>query len=323
MTTAAPKVSVVLCVYNDERHVASSVRSILRGTFTDFEFIVIDDGSTDRTSEVLSRIRDARLRIARRPNRGLAAGRTDGTLAARGEYVAYMDSDDLAEPKRLELQSRFLDQNPDVALVGCAVTVVDERGRPLFFQSAPTGPENIRRRIASGRFCFYGSAVMVRRDAAVDVGLFREEFRQREDSDFFLRMNERYLMDNVPRFLYRYRMNPRSLGFADWGEQQYYAHLAYELAAERREKGSDRLQRGETVAPYVPGEVPRDGSTARRTLDGVLAYLSLDEAQLALEKRRTARAVVNALRAAAHRPLDRAILRQSLRLLGHSLFGET
>jgi glycosyltransferase involved in cell wall biosynthesis len=121
-----PRVSVFIPVHNREHYVAVAVNSILAQTFTDFELIVVDDGSTDRTPEVLSRYSDPRLRIARNPsNLGIPATRNHGLELARGEYIALLDSDDHAYPERLARQVAWLDSHPDIAQVGSWCSFMD------------------------------------------------------------------------------------------------------------------------------------------------------------------------------------------------------
>jgi len=319
MNQHKPKISVIMPVYNDERFVSAAMGSILRQTFGDFEVIVVDDGSTDATTEIIKGFADSRIRIIRQENQGPAVARTNGVLAAEGEYIAFMDSDDISEPTRLELQNTFLDNARDIAMVGCATRIISETGRILFNQSAPTGPDIINRRLGEDLFCFYGAEVMVRRQAAVEAGLFRGEIVQREDTDFFLRMNEKFRMDNVPEFLYRYRMNTRSLGFTRWKEQKHFGELVRELAEQRKKTGADSLQRGEALNDR--GETGSE-SPQKRSLGSVLAWLCLEEAQLATENGEKARAVYYALRATYHQPFNRNIHRGARRLVGNCLIGK-
>ena len=319
MDSKPPLVTVVMPVWNDERYLASSLESILRQTFDRFEIIVVDDGSTDGSVEILRNFKDPRIKVTSQENQGPAAARTNGVLAARSEYVAFMDSDDISEPRRLEIQKEFLDCNPRIALVGCATRIIDESGKVIFNQSAPTGPDFIRRRLKANAFCFYGAQVMVRREAAIAAGLFRKEISQREDTDFFLRMDERCMMDNVPDFLYRYRMHPNSLGFRRWAEQLFYGELVRDLRRQRERNGIDSLQKGEAIKGFCDDDGKPKG---RRELGRVLSYLCLEEAQLAIQKKENARAGINAVRAAAHQPFNRTVLRAALRLFGRSLIGK-
>ena len=123
----APTVSVVMTVYNTERYVGEAVGSVLGQTFGDFEFVIVDDGSTDRSTTILKDFaaRDPRIRLVSRPNTGIVAAANEGIGLARGRYLARMDSDDVCLPRRFETQVNYLEQHPECVLVGSRVTVVD------------------------------------------------------------------------------------------------------------------------------------------------------------------------------------------------------
>ena len=122
-----PKTSVVMPMYNAERYVAGATGSILAQTFTDFEFVIVNDGSTDRSLEIVRHYErlDARVRVLSRPNTGIVGALNDGLSLARGEYIARMDADDIAYPHRLERQATYLDDHPDCVAVGrrCAASI--------------------------------------------------------------------------------------------------------------------------------------------------------------------------------------------------------
>ncbi len=127
-----PRVSVVIPAYNRESFVGEAIESVLAQTFDDFELLVIDDGSTDRTSDVVRSFRDRRIHLlCHESNRGLPRTRNAGVDAARGDYLAFLDSDDVALPNRLAKQVAFLDHHPDHAAVGAWIDWMDDRGRPL------------------------------------------------------------------------------------------------------------------------------------------------------------------------------------------------
>jgi len=125
-----PKVSVIMPVYNTETYVAQAIESILAQTFTDFEFIIVDDGSTDRTPAILDAFSrsDNRVRIIHNPvNRGPAACRNIGLNNSSGEYIALMDADDISKPERLAKQSAYLHNHPDVFVLGSSVQKLTRR----------------------------------------------------------------------------------------------------------------------------------------------------------------------------------------------------
>ena len=127
-----PVVSVVMPVYNRERYVGAAIQSILDQTFTDFEFIIVDDGSSDGSVDVIQNFDDPRIRlIILGENRGIGVARNTGNNAARGEYIAVMDSDDIALPQRLEKQVAYMRAHPDVGVCGASIRYVDEGFKPI------------------------------------------------------------------------------------------------------------------------------------------------------------------------------------------------
>ena len=135
-----PLVSVIIPVYNTERYLAESIESILAQTFTDFELIIVDDGSSDRSPEIIREFerRDERIRVTRfAQNAGEWKARTAGLAAARGEYIAWQDSDDISLPERLERQARFLQANPEIGAVGVFAHVVTEGLQPTYDREPP------------------------------------------------------------------------------------------------------------------------------------------------------------------------------------------
>jgi len=205
----SPAVSVVMCVYNGERFLHEAVESILNQTFADLELIVVDDGSTDSTPQILAGYvsRDFRVVVHRQANQGPAAAANRGVGLARAPLIARLDADDVALPTRLECQSRFLIEHETVAVVGGAVTFIDENGRswadPVQF---PLTDAEIHEMLTTTT-PFVHSAVMLRRDAFECVGGYRPIFREAEDLDLWLRIAECYELANVPELVVRYRIH--------------------------------------------------------------------------------------------------------------------
>jgi glycosyltransferase involved in cell wall biosynthesis len=133
LRSAAPRVTVLLPVHDAERFLAEAVESVLAQSFRDFELLAIDDGSRDASAEILGDFarRDRRVRVVHRPHQGLIATLNDGLALARGELIARMDADDVALPRRLELQLARLDREPSLVCIGGAFEVIDARGRRI------------------------------------------------------------------------------------------------------------------------------------------------------------------------------------------------
>ena len=134
-------------VYNGEKYLKESVESVLSQTFSDFEFIIINDGSTDGSTEMLQSYSDSRIRLYHQENRGLTASLNRAISLAKGKYIARQDADDISMEMRFEEQFRFLERNPDVVIVGSSCILIDERDRQIGSWHFPNSDVEIRLRI--------------------------------------------------------------------------------------------------------------------------------------------------------------------------------
>jgi len=183
-----PKVSVLLPVYNGELFLKEAIESILSQTFRDFEFIIIDDGSTDGTSAILEHYQqmDDRIQIYRHGHRGLVPSLKRGCHLARGEYIARMDADDVSLPERLARQVEYLETHPEIGVLGCAVQIIDGRGKKTRILQFPT-----EHAVLKWRLCFFISftfahpAVVMRRDLVERVGGYNPEMGHPEDYELW------------------------------------------------------------------------------------------------------------------------------------------
>jgi len=223
-----PTVSVLMPVYNAERYLSEAVESILGQTFADFEFLIVDDGSTDRSRAILERYaaRDPRIRLTSRPNTGYAAALNELLGLARGELVARMDADDVALPERLARQVDYLGAHPDVVGVGTAVHFIDAAGRFLRDRHPGMDHEAIQERALAGDCALNHPSVMMRRAALEAVGGYHVEFMPAEDLDLWLRLGEVGRLTNLPNVLMKYRQHE-----ASFSEQHQRLQLERSAAA--------------------------------------------------------------------------------------------
>ena len=294
---SAPAVSVLIPVFNTARYLDAALESVCTQSFTDLEIVAIDDGSTDASGAILAAFaaREPRCRVITRPNRGLIATRNELLATARGEFVAWMDSDDIALPTRIARQHAILLADPALVCVGCDARLIDARGRPLGRESFPAGHDAIVAEQATGAGLRFPTT-MVRREVALAVGGFREPFRMGEDLDFLLRVAERGRLANIPEELYLYRQHLASTCAQLGGQWLAYRDTILALAAERRAGKPDRLQRGEPVTmPLAAATSARD----QRPL--VLAAWS----DMTHDQGDRRRAVEYAIRAIGSAPLSR------------------
>ncbi len=202
-----PKVSVVMPVYNGENYLEECVQSVLRQSFKDFEFIIVDDASTDNTVNILKTFakKDKRVRIIPNlRNLGMYPSLNKALRAAKGEYVARMDHDDISEQKRFEKQVAFLDENPEIALVGTWATIIDEKGKVVGKRILETEHQRIKKYILK-KTQFVSPSVMYRRSLVGEVGFYRTEFKFSQEYDFFLKVMDNHGVANIPEYLMRYR----------------------------------------------------------------------------------------------------------------------
>lgn len=200
-------------LYNARQYVAETVGSVLGQTFTDFEFIVIDDGSTDGSAAEVERAAggDPRLRLVRQANAGVSAASNRGTELARGEFIARVDADDVCLPPRLEKQVAFLRANPDHVAVGSRVLFIDAEGDELFeMPGILLTHEEIDRGLLAVEWTILQPAVMIRAEAMRRVGGYRTDLHIHEDHDLFLKLAEIGKLANLPEVLFKYRQHANS-----------------------------------------------------------------------------------------------------------------
>ena len=226
-----PKVSVIMPVYNGEKFVAQAVESVLSQSFIDFEFIIIDDASTDNTSQVLRQFDDPRIKlVTNSENIGIARSRNKGLKISHGEYIAVQDADDISHPDRFALQAKFLDEHPDMAAVGSWYVVIDEEGEELGRVKLWTRNDDIRAVLLKKNQFAHGSA-MIRRECLEAIGGYRH-IEYCTDYDLFLRLAERYKLANLPRYLYKWRKHADQKA-TNSELSRFYAQMVREAARER------------------------------------------------------------------------------------------
>lgn len=195
--TNSPKISVVMCAYNAEEWIERAVDSILNQSFDDFEFLIVDDGSTDGTSSILDEYerQDARVTVIRHENQGVPKSANKAIRRSSGEYIARMDADDESLPDRFEKQVKFLDAHPDYGMVGASRKIIEANGieREEYF---PETDEEIKRYLPWGN-PFNQISVMIRRDVLDEVGLYDEYFTYSSDYELWSRIATQYKAYNL------------------------------------------------------------------------------------------------------------------------------
>ena len=203
-TPMNPHVSVVMSVYNAEEYLAEAIEGILNQTYDTFEFIIINDGSTDKSLVVMKKFaaKDKRIRVVDQPNKGLVVSLNRGLKLARGKYVARQDADDISDKNRLEEQYRFLEANPEVGMLGSNYYVIDSFGNKLFHTDVFTHPEDLK--LAEILFNQFGhGSVMLRKTTLDKTGGYRKCIA--EDFDLWTRINRVAKIANLKEPLYMWR----------------------------------------------------------------------------------------------------------------------
>ncbi len=251
----APRVSVVLPVYNAERYLRPAVESILAQTLDDWELVAVDDGSRDSSLAILRKYeaRDPRVRIVSRPNTGIVGALNDGLAAARGELVARMDSDDISLPERLAKQVAFLDAHPDHVLVGSQVMLIDPEGSDLCpKRDTEYTHEGIDNAHLNHRWPLVHPTVIMRKSAVARVGGYRTKYEWLEDLDLFLRLAEVGKLASLPDVLLRYRLHTGSVCHTREADQDAIRPALYAEVYQRR---------GITTTPPKPPAAGKGGRT--------------------------------------------------------------
>lgn len=199
-----PTVTVLMRVHNAERHLREAVESVLAQTYSDFELLAIDDGSTDASFAILQSYGDARIRIVTQPNGGKIAAAERGLEEARGQFVAILDADDRASPDRLARQVAALEADPDLIMVGSALGIIDERGGRVGSRRYPLDDAALRRAVTIYN-PFGHSTLTYRRDEARAAGGYDRNLVL-EDWDLTLRLMRRGRVANLADALCDYRV---------------------------------------------------------------------------------------------------------------------
>lgn len=206
-------ISVVMACYNADKYIEETILSVLHQTFTDFEFIIINDGSTDKSKDILERYAalDSRIILVNQSNKGLSRSLNIGLSLAKGKYIARIDADDVCLPKRFEIQYRYLEEHPTCILIGSAVNYIDEQNKYLGRSFPLMHHKQISRALESYNPIAHPT-VMYRKDIILKAGGYNEMINgQFEDHFLWYGLKNYGRLKNIPVSLVNYRMLPNSL----------------------------------------------------------------------------------------------------------------
>ena len=228
-----------MTVYNGMPYLVDAVESVFAQTFSDFQFVIVDDGSDDETSKYLDEIKDPRVEVLRQENKGTAAAANNGLEVCTGEYIARMDADDWALPQRLEIQVQFMDAHPEVGIVGSQVAPLGKCGVGSSL-NLPCDHDLIFESMMEGLHGMAHSSIMMRGSLIRQLGGYWL-YRLIDDWDMMLRMGEVSALANIDKVLLHYRVHAGSLNGSSM--RKMHLHISFAIdRAKRRQAGEPMLE---------------------------------------------------------------------------------
>jgi len=211
-----PIISVIIPVYNGEKTIHETINSVLNQTISDFELLIINDGSQDSTLKIVSTIQDSRLKVFSYFKAGVSASRNRGLAQATGEFISFIDADDLWTPDKLETQLKVLQENPKAAVAYSWTDWIDESSQIIGKGSYITQEGEVFAKLLLNDFVANGSNCLIRRQALIEVGSFDESLAHGEDWELWLRLAARYEFVAVSSPQILYRISSKSASFDVW-----------------------------------------------------------------------------------------------------------
>ncbi len=209
-----PLVSVIMPAYNSEKYISVAIESILNQSFKDFEFIIIDDGSTDKTWEIIQEYAKKDWRIVpvrNEENLNNYARRNKGIKMSKGKYVVWQDSDDISLPGRLKKQVNFMEKNPEVGICGSFMQIFTDE-KDLNIRKYSTEDEDLRKDIFKYSPIAQPTAI-IRKECYEKVGYYDDRYDATQDLDMTFRIGNEFKLANIPEVLIRYRVHPDSVTY--------------------------------------------------------------------------------------------------------------
>ena len=236
-----PRITVAMSVYNDEPYVGESIESILRQTFTDFEFLIIDDRSTDGSAAVIAQkaAQDSRITVLASPEKGRVPALNALFGAARAPWVAIMDSDDISMPDRLARQMAMADSDARLGVIGCSAFLIDAAGKRIGDGTAKPATHADVLKCLEDKPLINHNAVLIRRDPVLALGGYHRAYRHAEDYDLWLRLVDSVRFANLPEDLVAYRIYADQVSTKHVVEQTANAAISWQAYCERRAGRAD------------------------------------------------------------------------------------
>ena len=246
-------VSVIMPAYNAGKYIEQAIQCILAQTYTNWELLIADDASTDNTNEIIKRyaLKDSRIKCFQNgTNIGYLKTWNKLIKIAEGDFITFLDADDLCTADRINILSNYLEENPDVKIVGSNINMLSDEGLQIGTKEYPVSTEVINKNLLSPKFSFCGSAVMIRKEVYQKIGGYREYFNRLgwEDHDWLIRCCAIFKSANIGKYLYSYRNTPdsvtRSIQLQDY-KKLIIKKIGLELAKQRLRSGTDCLEQAD------------------------------------------------------------------------------
>ena len=270
-----------MTAYNSARYIDESISSILNQTFKDWEFVAVNDCSTDNTAQIIKSYsyKDSRVKLINNEiNLQPALSRNKALAETRGEYIAILDSDDIAFPKRLELQSIFLNDNPEISLVGCAAEIINDKGEITGRKKTITNFDQLKFKLIAKNPIIH-SGVMYRKSALDKVGGYNNNYLHSEDYKLYSDLIKTSKITNLPDFLIKYRHSPEAISvMAPTRKMQLDHALAIGF-----ENISNYIQLPENKARELINTLNNQSSSIKSILGSIKTYGNLTRAYVAKE----------------------------------------
>lgn len=253
MTRENSLISILMPAYNAEKYIGEAIQCILNQTYTNWEFLIADDASTDNTSEIIKQYVSKNNRIQfyqNETNIGYLKTWNNLIKIAKGDFITFLDADDLCTSDRIFNLFNYLQNNPDVKIVGSNIDLISEEGQRIGTKEYPVSTELINKHLLSPKFPFCGSAVMIQKEVYQKVGGYREYFNRLgwEDHDWLIRCCKIFKAANIDKYLYSYRNThdsvTRNIQPQDY-KKMVIKKIGLELAKQRIETGTDCLEEGD------------------------------------------------------------------------------
>lgn len=235
-------VTVLMPVYNGSEYIAGAIESILGQTMGDFEFLMLDDGSTDGSLDIMLEYQklDQRIRVVTKENTGITNTLRYGVNVARGKWIARQDVDDISALDRLGKQLEFVKSHREIRLVGSGMKVIDQDGGFVGEYTYPMIQETLIEGVLKSGKIFPHTSAFIERSAALDIGNYRERIKRSQDIDLWLRMSERYRIGCLEEALVRVRMHDKQVSKGEGGlEMMTYQKIVLASRYERVQRGTD------------------------------------------------------------------------------------